>query len=228
MAVARPAGAGLSPGSGIGAAVEPARLSLAGASRAAVERRAPPAPEEEAVAMHLLMPKRIVRKKPHKPAIKPFRHSTKWKFRGFATKGVKPVFGKFALQALEEAWINNKTIEASRRAMTREMKRQGKIWIRVFPHSAITERVAESRMGAGKGAIEYWCAAIRPNFILFEMDGVDEEVARNAFRKVASKLPCKSRFLRKTDGPSRFELGLAGTAGRNMKRARMFERFRKE
>lgn len=183
------------------------RPCFAGASRtlATVQRGAP---------MYMLMPKRIVWKKPHKPSVKPFRHCAKWKFKGYSQTGNKPIFGKYALQATEEAWITNKTIETVRRSIVRTMERKGKMWIRVFPHSAITQRVAESRMGAGKGGIEYWVQAIRPNFILFEMDGVTEDIARNAFRKASFRLPCMVRFLKKNDGPSLFELGLAGKPGR--------------
>jgi len=172
--------------------------------------------------MHLLMPKNIKWKKPHKPAVKPFRRSTKWKFRGFATSGNKPHFGKYALQATEEAWISSKQIENVRRAITRTMERKGKMWIRVFPHQGITQRVAESRMGAGKGNIDYWVQAVRPNFILFEIDGVSESIAAEAFRKAAYRLPCMTRFITKQDGPSRFELGLAGKPGRGA-RTKKFE-----
>eukprot|EP00929_Paragymnodinium_shiwhaense_P085572 TRINITY_DN4599_c0_g1_i1.p2 TRINITY_DN4599_c0_g1~~TRINITY_DN4599_c0_g1_i1.p2 ORF type:complete len:346 (+),score=98.79 TRINITY_DN4599_c0_g1_i1:63-1040(+) len=184
-----------------------AGFSFAGCSQAA------PAPAEQRagkVVRHMLMPKTIRFKKPHKPVVKPFRHSSKWKFRGFAECGATPYFGKYALQALEEAWISSKQIENVRRAIVRTMERKGKIWIRVFPHNAITKRVAESRMGAGKGALEYWVAAVRPKFILFEIDGVSEDIARNAFRKASYRLPCLVKFIKKEDGPSRFESGFAG------------------
>jgi len=164
---------------------------------------------ERTVAMHLLMPKNIKWKKPHKPAVKPFRHSTKWKYRGVAVKGNKPTFGKFALQATEEAWISAKQIESVRRTLVRTMDRKGKIWTRVFPHQAITKRVAESRMGAGKGGIEYWVQAVRPGFILFELDGITEDLARMAFRKAGYRLSCKTKMLVK-ETPSMYELGLAG------------------
>jgi len=165
--------------------------------------------DERSVSMNLLMPKNIKWKKPHKPAIKPFRHSTKWKYKGKAVSGNKPHFGKFALQATEEAWVSAKQIESVRRALVRTMERKGKIWIRVFPHQAITKRVAESRMGAGKGGIEKWVQAVRPGFILFELDGVDELCAKTAFRKAGFRLPCKCKMLIK-DTPSMWELGLAG------------------
>jgi len=169
--------------------------------------------------MHLLMPKNMKWRKPHKPALKPYHHSSKWKFRGYAQKGNKPHFGKYALQVLEEAWISSHQIESMRRTIVRVMARRGKVWIRVFPHQAITQRVAESRMGAGKGNIKYWVAAVRPNFILFEIDGISEETAERAFRKCMAKLPCKARWIIKEDGPSMFELGLAGTSGRGKRNA---------
>jgi len=177
--------------------------------------------------MHLLMPKNIRWKKPHKPAVKPFRHCTKWKYRGEAPKGNKPTFGKYALAATEEAWISNKTIEALRRVIVRTMERKGKVWIRVFPHSGITKRVAESRMGAGKAGIDRWVAAVRPGFILFEVDGVPEEIAKSAFRKCGFKLPCTSKFLIKKDGPSRYELGLAGSEKRRGGDPRQNPNFKK-
>lgn len=162
------------------------------------------------ITRNLLMPKTIRWKKPHKPAIKPFRSSSKWKFKGYAPRGNKPVYGKFAIQAMEEAWISSKMIEDGRRKIVRTMERKGKMWIRIFPHNAITTRTAETRMGAGKGGIDYWCAVVRPDFILYELDGVTEETARLAAYRVSFILPLKTRFLKKKDGPSLFELGLAG------------------
>jgi len=172
--------------------------------------------EPPPVARQLLMPKNVKYRKPHKPAVKPFRHSTKWKFKGFAIRCNKPHFGKYALQVLEEAWVNNRTIEAVRRCIVRQMERKGKVWIRVFPHSGITDRGKETRFGAGKAGIKYWCQAVRPHYVLFEMDGVTEDVARLAMTKAMHKLPCKSRFVIKKDGPSQFELGLAGKAGKKV------------
>jgi len=200
------------------AALEPASMSLAGGSSALPAATAP----VSRTTRHLLMPKNIKWKKPHKPSTKPFRASTKWKFRGYATHGAKPHFGKYALQALEEAWITSKQIENTRRAIIRTMERKGKMWIRVFPHQAVTQRVAESRMGAGKGTIEYWVAPVRPNFILFEIDGVTQDCATTAFRKAKFRLPCKVRMLVK-DGPSQFELGLAGKPGRGSGERTKFE-----
>lgn len=133
------------------------------------------------VARHLLMPKQVKFKKPHRPAVKPFPCNS-WKYKGYANayEGYKPVYGKYAMQTMEEGWMTSAQIEQCRRRIVRVMERKGKLWIRVFPTQAITKRVAESRMGAGKGSIEYWVAAVRPGTILFELDGITEEAARLA------------------------------------------------
>merc|ERR1712113_750073 len=126
-------------------------------------------------------------------------------------KGNKPHFGKYALQIREEAWIRAENIEACRRMMVRTLrKRGGKHWIRVFPHQGLTKRTAESRMGAGKGSIDSWVMAVRPGFILFEIDGTDEFTARGALGKIQRYLPMKTKFL-VSEKPSYFELGLAGS-----------------
>jgi len=104
-------------------------------------------------------------------------------------------FGQYALQALEPCWITSRQIEAGRIAITRHVKRGGKIWIRIFPDKPITAKPAETRMGGGKGTPEYWVAVIRPGRILYEIDGVEEKVAREAFRLAGHKLPVKTRFL---------------------------------
>jgi large subunit ribosomal protein L16 len=104
-------------------------------------------------------------------------------------------FGQYALQALEPCWITSRQIEAGRIAITRHVKRGGKIWIRIFPDKPITAKPAETRMGGGKGNPEYWVAVIRPGRILYEIDGVEEKVAREAFRLAGHKLPVKTRFL---------------------------------
>ena len=104
-------------------------------------------------------------------------------------------FGKYALQALEPCWITSRQIEAGRIAITRHVKRGGKIWIRIFPDKPITAKPAETRMGGGKGTPEYWVAVVRPGRILYEIDGVEEKVAREAFRLAGHKLPVKTRFL---------------------------------
>merc|ERR1711966_328020 len=109
-------------------------------------------------------------RKPHKPGVKPFHHCGKWKFKGYETRGNTPKFGKYALQAMEEAWGSSRQLEELRRNITRVMERKGKVFIRIVPDHAICVRVAESRMGAGKGNIDYWVAVVRPNKILFEID----------------------------------------------------------
>ena len=104
-------------------------------------------------------------------------------------------FGDFALQATEPCWITSRQIEAARRAMTRYIKRGGKIWIRVFPDKPVTMRPAETRMGSGKGSPEYWVAVVKPGRIMFELDGVSEPIAREAMRLAAQKLPIKTKFI---------------------------------
>ncbi|MEM9444291.1 MAG: 50S ribosomal protein L16 [Verrucomicrobiota bacterium] len=114
---------------------------------------------------------------------------------GNATRGVEISFGSFALQTLDRGWITNTQIEAARVALTRNMKRKGKLWIRIFPHKPVTARPPETRMGKGKGNPEYWVAVVRPGNILFELDGVSESVARESLRLAASKLPVHTRFI---------------------------------
>jgi large subunit ribosomal protein L16 len=115
--------------------------------------------------------------------------------RGQATRGSSLNFGDFALQALEPSWITSRQIEASRRAMTRYIRRGGKIWIRVFPDKPVTMRPAETRMGSGKGNPEYWVAVVKPGRILFEIAGVPEATAREAMRLASYKLPIKTKFI---------------------------------
>lgn len=112
-----------------------------------------------------------------------------------ATRGNNVNFGDFALQALEPSWITSRQIEAARRAMTRYIRRGGKIWIRVFPDKPVTMRPAETRMGSGKGNPEYWVAVVKPGRILFEIAGVPEETAREAMRLASFKLPIKTKFI---------------------------------
>eukprot|EP00435_Cladocopium_sp_Y103_P029211 s4386_g7.t1 len=163
------------------------------------------------IPRRMLMPKNIKWRKPHKPPVKPW-DTNRWKFKGEAWRGNKPYFGKYALQILEEAWINSKNIEACRRMMVRTARRDGgKVWLRCFPHSAITWRGKETRMGGGKGVIQYWVQAVRPGYILFEMDGCSEATAKRAFSYISRYLPFKTKMLVKDNGPSRFELGLAGS-----------------
>ncbi len=114
---------------------------------------------------------------------------------GLATRGSTLNFGDFALQATEPAWITARQIEAGRRAMTRYIRRGGKIWIRVFPDKPVTQRAAETRMGSGKGSPEFWVAVVKPGRILYEIAGVTEEIAREAMRLAANKLPIKTKFI---------------------------------
>jgi len=128
-----------------------------------------------------------------------YRKQQRGRMSGVATRGAEISFGEYGLKALEPAWITGKQIEASRVAMTRFIKRGGKIWIRVFPDKPITKKPAETRMGKGKGAPEGWVAVVKPGRVLFEMEGVDEKTAIEAMRLAAQKLPIKTKFVsRKT------------------------------
>lgn len=127
-----------------------------------------------------------------------FRKHHRGRMRGKASRGNTIAFGDFALQAQEPSWITARQIEAARRAMTRYIRRGGKIWIRLFPDKPVTMRPAETRMGSGKGNPEYWVAVVKPGRIMFEMDGVTEEIAKEAMRLAASKLPIKTKFIAKT------------------------------
>ncbi|PIG92913.1 50S ribosomal protein L16 [Gloeocapsopsis sp. IPPAS B-1203] len=124
-----------------------------------------------------------------------FRKQQRGRMEGIATRGNNLNFGDFGLQALEPAWITSRQIEASRRAMTRYIRRGGKIWIRIFPDKPVTMRPAETRMGSGKGSPEYWVAVVKPGRILFEIAGVPEETAREAMRLAMYKLPIKTKFV---------------------------------
>lgn len=124
-----------------------------------------------------------------------FRKQQKGRMRGKAYRGGQLNFGEFGLQAIECGWISSRQIEAARIAMTRHVKRGGKMWIRIFPDKPISKKPAEVRMGKGKGAPEGWVAVIRPGKILYEMEGVDREMAQEAFRLAAHKLPLKTKFV---------------------------------
>ncbi|MGB3613137.1 MAG: 50S ribosomal protein L16 [Elainellaceae cyanobacterium] len=124
-----------------------------------------------------------------------FRKQHRGRMRGMASRGNEINFGDFALQALEPSWITARQIEAGRRAMTRYVKRGGKIWIRIFPDKPVTMRPAETRMGSGKGNPEFWVAVVKPGRIMFEIAGVPESVAREAMRLASSKLPIKTKFI---------------------------------
>ena len=132
----------------------------------------------------MLMPKRVKRRKVQKG-----------RNRGFAYRGSSIAFGQFALQAQEPCWITSRQLEAARVAITRYVKRGGKLWIRIFPDKPITLKPAETRMGKGKGSPEYWVAVVKPGRILFELEGVETDVAKEAMRLGASKLPAKMKFL---------------------------------
>ena len=124
-----------------------------------------------------------------------FRKQHRGRMRGMAQRGNTVQFGDYALQAIEPSWITARQIEAARRAMTRYIKRGGKIWIRIFPDKPITMRPAETRMGSGKGNPEFWVAVVKPGRVMFEMNGVEEEIAREAMRLAAQKLPIKTKFI---------------------------------
>ena len=124
-----------------------------------------------------------------------YRKKQKGRIKGNAQRGNKVSFGEYGLQALESAWISNRQIEAARVAMTRHIKRGGKVWIRIFPDKPITSKPAETRMGKGKGNPEGWVAVVRPGRVMFELEGVPETVARRAMDLAAAKLPIKTRFL---------------------------------
>ena len=134
----------------------------------------------------MLMPKKVKH-----------RRVMKGRMRGKATRGEKLSFGDFGLKAMEAAWITDRQIEAARIAMTRFVKRGGKIWIRMFPDKPITKKPQETRMGKGKGAPEYWVAVVRPGRILFEIEGVTPELARDALDLARHKLPIRTRFIRR-------------------------------
>ncbi len=132
----------------------------------------------------MLAPKRVRRRKTHKG-----------KMRGKAYRGSKVSFGEYGLQALEASWITNRQIEAARVAITRHVKRGGKVWIRIFPDKPVTKKPAETRMGKGKGNPEEWVAVVKPGRIMFELEGVPVEIARRAMELASFKLPVKTRFV---------------------------------
>ncbi|MGE3541743.1 MAG: 50S ribosomal protein L16 [Candidatus Tectimicrobiota bacterium] len=126
-----------------------------------------------------------------------YRKQHRGRMNGKAERGSEISFGQYALQALEPAWITSRQIEAGRIAMTRHVRRGGKVWIRVFPDKPVSKKPAETRMGKGKGGPEFWVVVVKPGRILYEMDGVDETVAREAMRLASHKLPIATRFLAK-------------------------------
>jgi large subunit ribosomal protein L16 len=132
----------------------------------------------------MLMPKRVKYRKAHRGRMK-----------GQATRGAAVSFGEYGLQALEPSWITSRQIEAARRAIVRHVRRGGKLWIRVFPDKPATAKPAETRMGSGKGNVDHWVAVVKPGRVLFEITGVEESSAREAFRLAAQKLPIKTQFV---------------------------------
>tara|TARA_B100000886_G_C20365920_1_gene467316 strand:- start:258 stop:674 length:417 start_codon:yes stop_codon:yes gene_type:complete len=128
-----------------------------------------------------------------------FRKMQKGRMKGNAGRGNQIAFGSFAIKALEQCWITSRQIEASRIAATRYMKREGQMWIRIFPDKPITKKPAEVRMGKGKGAPEYWAAVVKPGRIMFELDGVPLEIAKEALRLAAQKLPITTKFVVRRD-----------------------------
>jgi large subunit ribosomal protein L16 len=138
----------------------------------------------------MLMPKRVK-----------YRKQQRGRMRGKAYRGGAVVFGEFGLQALEPAWVTNRQIEAARVAITRSIKRGGKMWIRVFPDKPVTKKPAETRMGKGKGAPEFWVAVVKPGRVMFELEGISKILAQAAMKLGASKLPIRTRFV------ERHELG---------------------
>jgi large subunit ribosomal protein L16 len=127
------------------------------------------------------------------------RKMQKGRMKGDAKRGTTIAFGSFALKALDQHWITDRQIEAARQALTREMKREGNVWIRIFPDKPITKKPAEVRMGKGKGSLEYWAAVVKPGRIIFEVDGVDEKIARAALALASGKLPIKTKFIVRRD-----------------------------
>lgn len=136
----------------------------------------------------MLIPKRVK-----------YRRQHRGRMRGTAHKGNFVAYGEYGLQALEAGWVTSRQIEAARIAMTRYIKRGGQVWIKIFPHKPVTEKPAETRMGSGKGAPEYWVAVVKPGRVMFEIAGISEEVAREALRLAQHKLPIKTKFVKREE-----------------------------
>jgi large subunit ribosomal protein L16 len=128
-----------------------------------------------------------------------FRKQHRGRMKGRATRGNRVAFGEFGLQALEPAWITDRQIEAARVALTRYIRRGGKVWIQIFPDKPVTKKPAETRMGSGKGSPEFWVAVVKPGRILFEVAGVPEELAKEAMRLAGHKLPIRTRFVKREE-----------------------------
>lgn len=136
----------------------------------------------------MLNPKRVKWRRPHRGVMK-----------GKATRGNTVTYGEFGLQALEHSWITSRQIEAARIAMTRFIKRGGKVWIKIFPHKPVTAKPAETRMGSGKGSPEYWVAVVKPGRVMFEIAGIDEATAREALRLASHKLPVRTKIVKREE-----------------------------
>ena len=136
----------------------------------------------------MLMPKRVK-----------FRKQMRGKRRGKAWRGSEISFGEYGLKAMQCAWISSRQIEAARVALTRRIKRGGKVWIRIFPHKPVTQKPAETRMGKGKGAPEFWVAVVKPGRVLFEVEGVESTLARTALELAGDKLPIKTKFVKRPE-----------------------------
>ncbi|MAU13133.1 MAG: 50S ribosomal protein L16 [Anaerolineaceae bacterium] len=143
----------------------------------------------------MLMPKRTK-----------YRKQMRGRMNGKANRGSTVAFGDYGLQATSPVWMTSRQIEAARRALVRYIKRRGKVWIRVFPDKPYTQKAAETRMGSGKGAVEYYVAVVKPGRVLFEMSGVPEDIAREAMRLAAAKLPCSTKFVKRIDPISGLEV----------------------
>ena len=137
----------------------------------------------------MLTPKRVKHRKQHRPSR-----------GGLATGGTSVTFGEYGLQATEPAWLTNRQIEAARIAMTRYIRRGGKVWINIFPDKPVTQKPAETRMGSGKGNPEHWVAVVKPGRVMFELSGVPETLAREAMSRAAHKLPIKTKFVMRVGG----------------------------
>lgn len=136
----------------------------------------------------MLMPKKVK-----------YRKQQRGRMKGVATRGTTVVHGDYGLQALEPGWITSRQIEAARISMTRYIRRGGRVWIKIFPDKPVSQKPAETRMGSGKGAPEYWVAVVKPGRVMFEMGGVTEEIAREAMRLAGHKLPIKTRFVKREE-----------------------------
>ena len=158
----------------------------------------------------MLMPKRVK-----------YRKQMRGRMRGYAKGGTTVAFGEYGLKAIDRGWITNRQIEAARVAMTRKIKRGGKVWINIFPDKPVTEKPAETRMGSGKGNPEGWVAVVKPGRVMFELAGVDEELAKDALRLAGHKLPIRTKFVRR-EGAG----GVKGSEVHNLKDAELLERLR--